>query len=284
MTTHISQNILNKIEKENIKPKARWYFVVEHAVLWVPGILVTSLGAIAIAGILYGVAHSGSEYKDFVYSSKKDFLIAAAPVLWILSFFLFNSLIVQALRTTHEGYRLSVKKIIFGSFAVSTILGASGYLLDEKFEVNSLIRYPVHVREEQIWLSPSEGRIAGRIEKKSDDELIVRDKNNTVWFVDMSGFGSTTFPFVEEGKSLRVIGTRSKEVIKDQDDEGKNGNVFIACAVFPWEIGEPFHGPRPPRKNNQDLKPRILHTNQNPDCKIILDILRKFPPQPSERK
>ena len=27
MSTHISQIILNKIEKENIKPKARWYFV-----------------------------------------------------------------------------------------------------------------------------------------------------------------------------------------------------------------------------------------------------------------
>lgn len=274
MSTHISQIILNKIEKEKIKPKAKWYFVLEHAILWVPGVIVTAIGAASVAGICYGIAHSGWEYSDFTYKSKTDFIVAAVPILWVISFTLFNSLIVKALRTTHLGYRLSVKKIMLGSLTISVILGISFYTLDERYEVNSLIRYPVHAREEQLWMSPKEGRINGRIEKKYESSLVIRDKDNVLWTIDMSGFGSTTFPFIEEGKSLRVIGTSTDEIDEkgeDNDNENKE-HTFVACAVFPWEIGEPTRMPAPPFMGTRPRKMRMQ--NKNPDCKVLLDDMR----------
>ena len=274
MSTNISQTILSKIEKENIKPKAKWYFAVEHAVLWVPGVIVTAIGAASVAGICYGVAHAGWEYSDFLYTSKMDFMLAAVPILWVVSFAIFNSLIVKALRTTHLGYRLSVKKIMFGSVATSVVLGAGFYAIDEKFEVNSVIRYPVHAREEQLWTSPKEGRINGRIEKKFESSLVVRDKDNVLWTIDMSGFGSTTFPFIEEGKSIRVIGTSTDEADEKGEDVGDENkeHTFVACAVFPWEIGEPVRKPAPPFMGIRPPKMRIQ--NKNPDCKILLDTMR----------
>jgi hypothetical protein len=266
MSTHISQIILEKIQKENIKPKARWYFVMEHAALWIPGVLVTALGAASVAGICYGIAHSGWEHRDFVYKSKMDFMLAAVPMLWIVSFALFNSLIVRALRTTKEGYKLSVKKIMFGSIGTSIILGVGVYMLDERFEADSVIRYSVRAREEQIWTSPKAGRIAGRIEKKEEGSIVLRDKDGVLWTVDISGFGTTTFPFVVEGKSLRILGTSTDEI--DEKDR-----TFIACAVFPWEIGELARRPAPPFVNGERLiKPRIQ--NKNPDCKVVLDDMR----------
>lgn len=275
MNTNISQTILHKIEKENIKPKAKWYFVLEHAALWIPGVFVTAVGAASVAGICYGVAHAGWEYRDFLYRSKMDFMIAAVPILWVISFTLFNSLIVKALRTTHLGYRLSVKKIMLGSVATSVVLGAGLYIVDEQFEVNSVIRYPVRAREMQLWTSPEEGRINGRIEKKYDTSLVIRDKDNVLWTIDMSGFGSTTFPFIEEGKSLRVIGTSTDEIneSKEEDDSDETKeHTFVACAVFPWEIGEPVRKPAPPFMGVRPPKMRMQ--NKNPDCKILLDAMR----------
>lgn len=272
MSTHISKTILDKIQKENIKPKARWYFVVEHGVLWIPGVLVTALGAVAVAGMLYAVAHSGWEYHEFIYASKIDFFVAASPFLWILSFIVFNSLIVRALRTTHLGYRLSAKKILLGSIGSSIIIGSCSYIIDEKFEADSIIRYPVHMREEQIWTSPQDGRLMGRIEKKYEDSMVVRDKNNMLWIVDMSGFGTTTFPFVVEGKSIRIIGTSTNEKTETGEGESK-GETFIACAVFPWELGSPVRPQIQPFRGNRSPKMRPPQ-NKSPDCSVLLDHMR----------
>lgn len=279
MNTKISQTILHKIEKENIKPKARWYFVLEHGILWVPGILVTLLGAVAVAGIVYAVMHSGWEYNEFVYKTKVDFLIATTPFLWVISFALFNSLIVKALRTTHLGYRMSAKKIIIGSFTTSIILGCSVYVFDEKFEVDSLIRYPVHIREKGVWSSPEQGRMSGIVEKKYEKALLVRDFENRLWIVDMSGFGSTTFPFVEEGKSIRVLGTTTENISINTDVNKEYS--FVACALFPWEIGGRMHKQIPPK--GEFNKPKFRLNNQNPDCESILEEM-KGKVRMSERK
>jgi hypothetical protein len=275
MATHISQIILDKIEKEKIKPKARWYFVAEHTALWIPGVIVTALGAASVAGIVYAVVHSGFEYSDFIYKTKIDFIIAAAPLLWILSFSLFSSIIVKTLRSTHMGYRLSAKKILLTSFGVSVVIGVCGYVIDETFETNSLIRYPVHLREEQVWTSPQEGRITGLIEKKYGTDIVIRDKNNMLWTVDMSGFGSTTFAFVEEGKSIRIIGTSThdfNETEENINDENKE-YIFVACAVFPWEIGVPTRNPANPVKGQH--QPKTRPQNKNPDCKNLLNGIKQ---------
>lgn len=268
----ISQSILHKIQQENIKPKARWYFILEHIALWIPGVIVTALGALAVAGMLYAAAHSGWEYNEFIYPSKMEFLLAAAPFLWIISFIVFNSLIVKALRTTHLGYRLSVKRILLGSVTASVVIGTSGYIVDEMFKANSIIRYPVRMREEQVWSSPQKGRISGRIEKKYETSIVLRDKDNVLWSIDMSGFGSTTFPFVKEGESLRILGTSTNEVTETEDEESKE-HSFVACAVFPWEIGEPNR--KPLIKPHPLREARNRMQNKNPDCKTLLEEMKK---------
>lgn len=272
MTTNITESILNKIEKENIKPKAKWYFALKHGALWVPGILITILGAFSVAGICFGVVHSGWEYRDFTYRNKMDFLMAAVPLLWIVLYLLFASVIVKALRGTYGGYKLSAQKILTSSMLISIVLGIFLYIYDEKMKMDRLIRYPVHAREEGLWFSPEEGRLLGKIEKLEEGSLMVRDKNNTVWEVDMSGFGSTTFPFVGEGKSIRIIGTTTD---MDKDDEKiADGKTFIACAVFPWELGEFHRPPTPPQGQGvrRMLKPKLI--NSNPDCQKVLEDMK----------
>lgn len=289
MSTHISQTILNKIQKENIQPKAKSYFVVEHAILWIPGVLVTFLGALAIAGILYSATHSGLEYGDFVYPSQLDFILESVPFLWILSFLLFNSIIVKAFRTTHSGYRLSVKGILLVSVTTSVVLGVCIYKLDETFEANSIIRYQVQMREAQVTSSLEKGRLVGYVEKKYGNILFVRDKENTLWNVDLSLLDSTTSNFTQEGKSINVIGTTTDEKnISENGNDGSEENnerVFIACAIFPREMKAPVRGSSTQKSIMR--APRVRGQSNNPDCKMLLNEIKKsvrVKTQTSERK
>lgn len=277
MSTHISQIILEKIERENIKPKSRWYFVMEHAVLWIPGVLVTALGAVAVAGMLYSTIHSGWEYSDFVYPSHLAFLTDAIPFLWILSFVFFNSVIIKALRTTHSGYRLSAKGILLGSFATSVVLGIGIYTLDQIFEANSIIRYQVQQREQNVMSSLEKGRLVGRVEKKYGEMVTLRDRDNTLWNVDLSLLGSTTPTFVQEGKSINVIGTTTDEVSSNEEESDADAEntekVFVACAVFPREGERLAHDAS--QQNNKLHGGRVRTANNNPDCKTLLEQIKK---------
>lgn len=268
MNTLTPNTILEKIAKENIKPTARWYFVLRHAILWVPGVLVTLLGAHAVAGLLYASQHSGWEYREFLYPSQKDFFVEAIPFIWIASLALFGVLIVKALRTTSFGYRFSLKNIVVGSFLSSVLLGGFIYSMNELFEADNIIRYPVLMNSQRIWTSPEVGRLSGIIEKIEDDRIIVRDKNDIIWDIDMRGFGTRTFAFVEEGKSVRILGT-STTIARDDEHN------FIACALFPWEMGGFNRRPLLQAKVNT-RPPQMTRTpNSNPDCETVLRELRE---------
>lgn len=264
MNKNISQSVLNTIKEQNIKPKSRLYFLVYHAILWVPGVLVTILGSFAIAGILFAATHAGFEYREFVYPTTFDFVIDAIPFMWIISYALFVGLIVYALRTTHTGYRLSVYKIIFGSFSISLLMGFVIYSLDTLIRVDTLVRYPVHMREERNWQFTGEGRLSGKVIELNEDSLIILDGKEEGWLVDVSGFDSKLPPFVKEENNVRIVGTSTDE------------HTFIACAFFQWDIGgfsniKNFKN-RPEFASTNFVRPP---QNINPDCKKVLESLKK---------
>lgn len=261
---HTTQNILNKIKKDNIKPTSRFYFFLKHSVLWVPYVVVTFIGIVAVAGVLFAVTHSGWEYREFVYPDTSSFIFASLPIVWIITFSLFSVLVVKALRTTHAGYRLSLKTILFGSMVTSVVLGFVVYEIDDFFKVDSFIRYPVHDREKAIWDTPSEGRLIGFIEEIDDisaKSITVRDMKGDLWTIDISNLGTTTFPFIKEATPARFIGSSTDE------------HVFVACIVLPWEIG----GVTRPERKMGGARKMLNKSAVTPECKEILSTLRQFP-------
>lgn len=264
MTTPTSQSIITTIKKENIRPKSRLYFLLTHSVLWVPGILVTLLGAVAVAGILFASTHIGYEYREFIYSSDMEFILAAIPYLWVMSYILFALLIVRALRTTHSGYKLSFSVIILSSFVVSMILGVALYITDSALRLDRVVRYPVHTREQKVWHSPLEGRLAGEIVTRENEMLMLVDKDGEVWTVDISGLGSTTPSFVGAGNSVRVIGKNTEQF------------EFVACAIFPWDIGAFSRSMTKPDVSRPQViphPPEKLFSGKE-ECSLLLESLK----------
>lgn len=260
MNTLNPQDILERIKKEDIKPKARWYFVLEHGALWLPGVIVTTVGGVAVAGMFYSGFNSGWEYREFTHTSLFNFFVDAVPLIWIVSFGLFSSLIVRALRTTHSGYKLSAKRILFSSILMSILLGGLIYLADDSYKADSLIRFPVREREKALWDTPTQGRLLGVVEKIENQVLSVKDPKGEVWNVDVSQLGTTTIPFVKIGEPVRIVGTTTEE-----DD-------FIACRVFPWGIGGVQVGEQK-RNGKRNIMPK---QNISPSCEEILKSSKHF--------
>ncbi len=260
MNTLNPQDILEKIKKDDIRPRAKWFFVLEHAVLWIPGAIVTLVGGVAVAGMFYSGFNSGWEYREFTHDSLLNFFIDAVPFVWIISFGLFSSLIVRALRTTHSGYRLSAGRILLSSVTASILLGGLIYLADDTYKADSFIRYSVHTREKAIWDTPTQGRLLGVVEKIENKMISVKDQKGEVWSVDISQASTTTLPFVKIGEPIRIVGTTT------EDDD------FVACRVFPWGIGG-VEVPNQKRNNKINIMPK---QKVSTDCEEVLKTSKHF--------
>lgn len=251
---NLKDNILKKIASEHITPTPQWHFTVRHGLLWIPGTLVTLVGACAWAGMLFGWQQASFvEYQRFIAPSRLRFLLETMPLIWIGSFFLFTGLIVQTLRLTPKGYRFDSRKILGGSLLISILVGTLLYMIDMRGYRNPIIRYPVERQHKAIWSHPETGHIAGIIDIQ-DDLIILTDLNNKQWALNTAFLPTTTA--LTDGAMSRIVG-------KQLDDEN-----FLVCVMLPWNLSlQPTHPP-----TTHTPKVMLLSTSTNPhSCdKLIL--------------
>ena len=259
----IKDQILNRIAQEKVTPRSKWYFTARHAALWTPGVVVTVVGAFAIAGILFSATHAGWEYQPFTRFSMVEFVVEVIPIIWVLSLALFGVLIVGSLRLTAKGYRYKAGIILVTSFATSLALGAGLFALDMTVKRNELIRFGTERAQKTIWNAPLDGRLAGTIDV--DDAVItLTSTDGEVWVLDTSELLEE--PLIADDAPVRVIGIQTGD------------HLFLSCIVMPWELG-----PKPPRdieNKGMHLKERVETLSER--CKQ--SVLQNKPEPKNERK
>lgn len=218
----VSESIFAKIKEDRISPTSKFHFRVVNSTLWLPGILITLLGAFAVAGIIFGEAHAGWEYREFVNNSPLSLTMQALPIIWIILFVVFAGFIVKALRMTSRGYKYQTKIILLSSFLISVILGSAIYIVDGQVRENKLLRYPTQKIQTVIWSRPEIGRLLGQINIGDDGSVILIDSTNKNWLLDTSELTSDD-PLLDK-QMVRIIGQQVKD------------GSFVACLVFPWEF------------------------------------------------
>ncbi len=260
----IKEQVMSRIAEEKVTPRSKWYFTARHAALWTPGIVVTAVGAFAIAGLLFSATHAGWEYRPLTRFSLLEFVVEVIPVIWLVSLALFGILIVKSLRLTAKGYRYKTGIILTSSFVVSLLLGTGLFALDMTVKRNGLIRFGVERAQTMLWNAPSDGRITGVIDI---DGMVVTLTGNDgeVWTLDTSELVDE--PLITDDGVVRIIGIETGD------------HVFLSCIIMPWELG-----PRSPQNNERpgDTRPRLKErvASLSERCETIVKQSR---PRPSER-
>jgi len=151
-TSNTTEKILAAIETKKVTPRPKWYFVLRNSSLWLPGIITTLLGAYTVAGVLYGILHAHLDrmgvYREY---GNPIFLIAAIPLLWVLSFLLFSFISTSLLRNTHSGYRHTTLQLLLVSVASSIIIGVLFYAITQDTidnQVRTYYRYPTEHQDQ----------------------------------------------------------------------------------------------------------------------------------------
>ncbi|MES2224550.1 MAG: hypothetical protein V4478_01020 [Patescibacteria group bacterium] len=149
--TNTTEKILSAIEDKQITPLPKWYFTARNSALWLPGIVTTLLGAYTIAGVLYGILHAEWDNGIYIEHGNPLFLIAAIPLLWVISFGVFCVMSTTLLRKTSSGYRHTTLQLLLVSVASSILIGLLFYTItqnEDDNKVKTYYRYPTqHQRE-----------------------------------------------------------------------------------------------------------------------------------------
>lgn len=224
---NVSKKILDKIEKEHIKPRPKWQFVAMHALMFVLFGLTIILGSIAVSVALFKIVASDWAVVPRLPGGP----LIVLPYLWILFFGVMMVVASILFEKTEKGYKYNLWIIGIASVVLSIVIGAILFAvrLGEGVE-NGLrenfkpYREYIEMREE-VWHAPELGILPGRIIKIEQDVMILMDDFSGIrWGVDIT---DATLPMRDlvEGQIVVAIG----EVLELGEFKAENirpGNVL----------------------------------------------------------
>lgn len=225
----ISKEVLEKIEKESIKPIGKWSFVLKESFIWVLFVLNVIFGSIGFAITSY--LFESSDILNLILSVN-DFLqilVLSIPIIWVLLTVIFVFVGYVNLRYTKSGYRYSIGKIFLINILCILVLGVFLRSIGVSEELNNLFseNFPSYQQSVDprysVWSRPQEGYIAGEILSIQGDTVEITDLDGDIWSIDISNAN------VRGAVNLKV-----GEKIKSRGSIGDN-NVFNALDILPWE-------------------------------------------------
>jgi len=230
MEKDLSKEILEKIKKDQIKPKSKWLFLLRDYVVWFVFAFSIILGALSFSIILHFWEINDWDAYYRVNENFVAFVALTMPYFWLAAFLVFILLAFFYLKHTRTGYRLEFAKVVFLNLVLSFAGGAVLYSIGAGRQAESELarRAPFYndIRngQESIWLRPEQGVIVGKvIEIQEDSEVIeLGDPHQIVWTVDTSDVQYFHGFVVREGYMIKVFGERC-----DTD------NCFIAEEIRP---------------------------------------------------
>jgi hypothetical protein len=229
MKKDLSKQVLQKIKKEKIKPKARWYFTWKNYLIWGIGIFMILFGAFAFSLVLFAILGLNWGLRHHAPFGQFKFCLFVIPYLWIVLFSLFAFSGYLLYRKTKKGYRQHFFLITGLILGMSIILGSVVHLvgLGEHLEKRFAHRIPRYRQfmptKERIWTKPEAGFLGGEIIQVDTKIIIVEDLSRKNWEV---GYSPETKIIKEvqlaNGEKIKVIGRMTGE------------NSFEAIIIGPW--------------------------------------------------
>jgi hypothetical protein len=209
--TDLSQQVLETIEKEQIKPWPRYAIFLRRSVFWTFTVFALVIGGIAVSVTIFSIANAEWDLLQKNMGGWKYFLLAV-PYVWLVLFAGFVALAHFNLRHTKFGYRFSVLKAITVYLVVTIFAGSLMYRLGAGANIEELIAesnsyYHYLPGTRFIWSQPENGMLGGQIREIGEGRaFILVDQGGHEWQVTVSGTFSGQFEF--PGAKIKMVGAR----------------------------------------------------------------------------
>ena len=241
----IAQEVIKKLEEGQVKPIARWHFVLRNSTFWALWGLSVVLGSCASAATIFVFFNAGWQYQSVTHDNFFKFLLDTLPLFWLVAIGLMVFFGYYNIRHTNRGYRFSVYLVMVSSVVASFIGGTILYTLGIAGDIDNIKRPlpfapPIISLEENRWNNTNRGLVSGFV-KSFDREA------KTLTLVLISGEEKTLSTIELQDNDLSYLNQNSHVRIIGGVDEGNKG-IFVACAVLPWEpqLGRQKPAPRMP--------------------------------------
>ncbi len=238
--TRISKSVLEKIEKEQIRPYPKWRFTLRRSFIAALFVISILLGSLASGVAIFQLTHADWDlYRHFTHSIL-EFAVLVVPYFWLLFMAGFTAFAIYFFRHTERGYRYSAIGLALVSIAVSIGGGFLFYKLgfSERLETVFQDRVPIYRKLQehkmQLWVAPRKGLLAGTVTGIVDEnQFMLRDFRGNTWTI-VSREDTLWRRGLSPRKNLRIkiIGKMKKK------------RLFVAKEIRPWQ-GWRFRQKRP---------------------------------------
>jgi hypothetical protein len=268
----VADRVLAYIEKENVQPRSKWYFIFTNDFFWALGALSVVMGALSFAVVLFTYFNAEPELYAITHDSFLDFIFEWIPIIWMVSFVIFTYVGYKNIQNTRRGYKYPFSLIIVGSVLLSFIGGIVVYyfgfaaVLDTAFERHVPGYRSVVGLKRDIALRPQRGVIGGEVVDIANDfsSFTIRDFRGGVWTVTAEELMERDRDILTASSFVRVVGIPSTTTIGSLST-----NTMRGCAVLPWKIGQGEKIPSPPKMPHRIVGERKERHERNSVCKDV---------------
>lgn len=227
----ISEKVLKTIEDNDIRPRARWKFVIKNTVIWFVGLLAIIAGTLGVSTLLHLIQDNDWNVYQYFGRTFFEHVLAVFPYFWLVALAAFVFLAYILIRRTRTGYRYTTLVFITTILSTSVLLGViffmfgTGEYVENTLSENIGVYAALPHNKLSIWNKPRIGLLSGTItEIEGTDEFILNDFTNQEWMIIED---NTEW----QNKNLRTLGARIKLL-----GAYENNGVFIATEIRPWDM------------------------------------------------
>ena len=230
MNEPFPQHIVEEIEKRNLTPRPRFYFLLKRWVFWSLAVLASVVGGIALSIIIFLFFDHDPEAARYLHQSLIEDIMLAIPYLWLIIFATFIGIAKYSVRHTKTGYKYTTVKIVGTILLISVLLGLTFNAFDLGSTIDDFLSDAVPYYSSLVytskdaWTNPDKGLLGGYVVSvASSTEFSLRDFKNRTWQIvidpnETDDVGKN----IIAGNIIKIIGIKEEH------------SIFQAKQIFSW--------------------------------------------------
>jgi len=212
----ITNKVLDKIKKGNIKPKPKWEFLLKKSVFWTLFGLSIVIGGIAASIIIFMIMTNDWDVYPYVGNSFLTFIFKTLPYFWIVILGAFIGIAYYNFKHTDTGYKYRFSLFVIINILVSIVIGFTLFSLGaaKKIDKVMLNHAPLyqefhHKPKVEMWSNPDDGLLGGEIVTIfKDDRIEILDFKNNKWIIINKDPQTLVKPPLKEGLIIQTVGEK----------------------------------------------------------------------------